>query len=136
MKPKSQLSDEERVRDFQRKLYLKAKQEVKFRFYALYDKIYLPYVLREAYSRCRKNKGAPGIDGKTFDVIEAEGVCEFLKGIEQELKEQKYKPNMVKRVYIPKSNGKMRPLKNPDDKRSGSANGVQDDHRTGIRSRF
>jgi len=83
---------------------------VKFRFYALYDKIYLPYVLREAYSRCRKNKGAPGIDGKTFDVIEAEGVCEFLKGIEQELKAQKYKPNMVKRVYIPKANGKMRPL--------------------------
>ena len=101
--------------------------------YALYDKIYLPSGFREVYSRCRKKNVAPGIDGKIFDVIEAAGVGEFLKGIEQELKEQKYKPNMVKRVYIPKSNGKMRPLKNPDDKRSGSANGVQDDHRTGIR---
>jgi RNA-directed DNA polymerase len=110
MKPKSQMSDEERIRDFQRKLYLKAKQEVKFRFYSLYDKIYLPYVLREAYARCRRNKGAPGIDGKTFDDIEMKGVGDFLKGIEQELKEQTYKPSMVKRTYIPKANGKMRPL--------------------------
>jgi RNA-directed DNA polymerase len=110
MKPKSRMSDEERIRDFQRKLYLKAKQEVKFRFYSLYYKIHLPYVLREAYNRCRRNKGAPGIDGKTFEDIETEGIGEFLGKIELELKERKYKPGMVKRTYIPKANGKMRPL--------------------------
>ena len=110
MSPKSQMSDDERVRDFQRRLYQKAKQEVTFRFYSLYDKIYLPHVLREAYSRCRKKNGAPGVDGKSFAEIEAEGVDEFLKRIGQELKEQTYKPGMVKRTYIPKANGKMRPL--------------------------
>jgi hypothetical protein len=128
MSPKSQMSDDERVRDFQRRLYQKAKQEVTFRFYSLYDKIYLPHVLREAYSRCRKKNGAPGVDGKSFADIEAEGVDEFLKRIGGELKEQTYKPGMVKRTYIPKANGKMRPLKDTNDQRSCSANGLQDDN--------
>ena len=104
------LSDEERVRDFQRKLYRKAKQEAAFRFYLLYDKICLGYVLREAYSRCRKNNGSPGLDNVTFEQIEERGVTEFLDELQQELKAKTYKPSAVKRVYIPKANGKMRPL--------------------------
>jgi RNA-directed DNA polymerase len=80
-----------------------------FRFYSLYDKLYVPYILKEAYKRCRLNGGAPGVDGKTFAQIDEEGVEEFLADIGKKLKEQTYKPNMVKRVYIPKANGKMRP---------------------------
>lgn len=110
LEPRPQKSDEDKLRDFQRKLYTKAKQEEKFRFYALYDKMYVPYVLREAYKRCRRKNGKPGVDGKTFEQIEKEGVEGFLAEIGKKLKEQTYKPNMVKRVYIPKANGKMRPL--------------------------
>jgi RNA-directed DNA polymerase len=109
-KPKSQMSDEERVREFQRKLYLKAKQEKEFRFYVLYDKVRLPYVLREAYKRCKANGGRAGIDGITFDHIEKGGVPGFIEGIKQELEERRYKASPVIRVYIPKANGKMRPL--------------------------
>jgi RNA-directed DNA polymerase len=110
MSPYPRLSDGERVRDFQRKLYQKAKQEVTFRFYVLYDKISLSYVLREAYKRCRENKGAPGVDGISFERIEEQGVYLLLDEIQRELKEKTYKPSAVKRVYIPKANGKMRPL--------------------------
>lgn len=110
MKRKSQMSDEERVRDFQRKIYRKTKQEESFRFYALYDKIGLPYVLREAYKRCRRNGGSPGVDGVTFQIIDENGVGQFLSEISNELKLESYKPDMVRRVTIPKANGKMRPL--------------------------
>jgi group II intron reverse transcriptase/maturase len=104
-------SDEERVRDFQRKLYRKAKQERNFRFYVLYDKIRLPYFLREAYRRCRAKNGAAGVDGITFEDIETKiGVAHLLKEIETELKEKTYKPQPVLRVYIEKANGKLRPL--------------------------
>jgi RNA-directed DNA polymerase len=78
-KRKSQMSDDERVRSFQRKLYQKSKQEETFRFYVLYDKLCLPYVLREAYKRCRKNGGSPGVDGVTFASIEDAGVDGFLE---------------------------------------------------------
>lgn len=108
--PYPRLSDEERVRDFQRKLYRKAKQELKFRFYVLYDKISMGYILREAYVRSRRKKGAPGVDNITFDDIEKRGVSLFLEEIQRELKARTYKPSAVKRVYIPKANGKMRPL--------------------------
>jgi RNA-directed DNA polymerase len=103
-------NDDERVREFQRKLYRKAKQEPKFRFYILYDKISLPYMLREAYRRCAINQGSPGIDGQSFSDIKRKGEEEFLEEIEKELKNETYKPQMVLRKYIPKANGKMRPL--------------------------
>lgn len=109
-KRKSQMSDDERVRDFQRKLYRKAKQEKSFRFYILYDKISLPHVLREAYRRCRQNGGSPGIDKQTFKDIEKKGLVSFLEDIKKELENRTYKPSMVLRVYIPKANGKKRPL--------------------------
>jgi RNA-directed DNA polymerase len=108
--PRPQKSDREKLRDLQRKLYIKAKQEEDFRFYSLYDKLTVPYVLWEAYRQSRANGGAPGVDGKTYGMIEKEGVEGFLQGIEKELKAGTYRPGMVKRVYIPKANGKMRPL--------------------------
>lgn len=109
--PRPKQTDEERVRDFQRKLYRKAKEDKGFRFYVLYDKVRMPYMLREAYHRCRANKGAPGVDGITFEDIEGKtGVGVFLEGIRQELEAKTYAPSPVKRVYIPKANGKQRPL--------------------------
>jgi group II intron reverse transcriptase/maturase len=104
------MTDDERVRDLQRKLYRKAKEEKSFRFYVLYDKVCLPYVLRESYRRVKANRGAPGVDGVTFKTLEAEGEGEFLEAIRKELVEKNYRPSLVKRVMIPKANGKMRPL--------------------------
>jgi len=104
------MTDEERVRDLQRKLYRKAKEEETYRFYVLYDKVCLPYVLREAYRRVKANRGAPGVDGVTFKALEAEGEGEFIEAIRKELVERSYRPSPVKRVMIPKPSGKMRPL--------------------------
>lgn len=107
---KSEMTDDERVRDFQRKLYRKAKQEPDYKFYVLYDKIGHIHFLREAYRRVRVSRGAPGIDGIDFHQIEMDGLEEFLHDLQKELQEKTYKPQPVKRVYIPKSNGGTRPL--------------------------
>ncbi|MEA2043045.1 MAG: group II intron reverse transcriptase/maturase, partial [Bacteroidota bacterium] len=107
---KRNFSDDERVRIFQRKLYQKAKQESEFKFYILYDKIFLSYFLRESYRRLKANKGSAGIDGISFSQIEKEGLEAFLLNIQYELETETYKPTAVKRVYIPKANGKLRPL--------------------------
>ena len=107
---KSQLSDEERIRDFQRNLYRKAKREPNFRFYVLYDKIRLSHFLREAYKRVKANGGSSGVDGVSFAEIEEYGVEKYLSEISARLKNESYKPLAVKRVYIPKANGQMRPL--------------------------
>lgn len=109
-RPKSQMSDKERVRDFQRKLYQKAKQEERFRFYVLYDKVRLPHFMRESYKRCKANGGSAGTDGKTFEDVEIYGVDKFLAEIIDELENKTYKPQPVLRVHIPKANGKARPL--------------------------
>jgi len=103
-------SDKERVQDFQRNLYQKAKQEKEYRFYVLYDKIHLPHFLREAYKKVRANGGSAGVDGMTFEKIEESGREEFLERIREELKTFSYKPQAVKRVMIPKANGEFRPL--------------------------
>lgn len=109
-RPKSQMGDEERVRDFQRKLYQKAKQEETFRFYVLYDKVRLPHFLRESYKRCKANRGSAGVDGMTFKDVEMYGTDKFLTEIVEELENKTYKPQPVLRVYIPKADGKTRPL--------------------------
>lgn len=107
---KSEMTDNERVRDFQRKLYRKAKQEPEFKFYVLYDKIGHIHFLREAYRRVKANRGASGIDGVTFEQVEREGLNEFLLSLQKELQEKTYRPQPVKRVHIPKANGGSRPL--------------------------
>ena len=105
------LETPEKIQDFQRKLYQKAKQEEEFRFYLLYDKVYRLDILIHAYKLVKINKGSPGVDGVTFEIIEEiEGVERYLKSISQELIAKKYKPMAVKRVYIPKSDGSKRPL--------------------------
>ena len=79
------LTTPEKIRSLQRKLYIKAKAEPGFRFYMLYDKIWRADILAHAYALCRGNGGAPGVDGVTFAVIEAEGVEEWLATLRQEL---------------------------------------------------
>lgn len=108
-KRRKDMTVEERVRLLQRKLYCKAKQERAYRFYILYDKVVIWYVLEEAYYRVRASGGTPGIDGQTFEAIE-EGLYKFLKGLQEDLRKRSYKPAPVKRVWIPKANGKKRPL--------------------------
>lgn len=103
----------DKVQELQRKLYLKAKSEANFRFYALYDKIYREDVLRKAWQKVRLKHGSPGIDGETIGDIEEEGVDDFLMGIQQELKKREYRPQPTKRVYIRKPDGNLRPLSIP-----------------------
>lgn len=99
-----------KIRELQIKLYRKAKNEPEYRFYMLYDKIYREDVLSHAYELARANKGAPGVDGQTFERIESAGLGEWLTGIRQELRNKTYRPQPVRRVMIPKPGGGERPL--------------------------
>jgi group II intron reverse transcriptase/maturase len=100
----------EKVRQLQRKLYVCAKQSKTRRFHALYDRIHRSDVLWEAWKRVRSNGGAAGIDGETIQAIEERGPGEFLLEIQAALKAGRYRPSPVKRRYIPKADGKQRPL--------------------------
>jgi len=91
-------------------LYAKAKAEPDYRFYALYDKIYRKDVLLWAWSCSRANGGSCGVDGQSFQGIEAKGVEGWLEELATELKERTYRPQAVRRVQIPKPDGKQRPL--------------------------
>src|SRR5881628_1511499 len=91
-------------------LHAKAKAEAGYRFYALYDKIFRDDILAHAYAQCRSNKGAPGVDGQEFADVEAYGVERWLGELALALKEESYRPDPIRRVFIPKANGKLRPL--------------------------
>ena len=100
----------EGVGKLQAALHAKAKAEPEFGFYALYDKLHREDVLDHAYARCRANKGAPGVDGVTFEDVRAYGVEKWLGELAQTLKDGSYKAKPMRRVWIPKPNGKLRPL--------------------------
>jgi RNA-directed DNA polymerase len=100
----------DKVRQLQRKLYVCAKQSRTRRFQALYDRIYRSDVLWEAWRRVRSNGGAAGVDAETIQAIEQRGPSEFLAEIQAALRAGRYRPSPVKRRYIPKADGKQRPL--------------------------
>lgn len=99
-----------KVQQLQRKLYLAAKKNSKRKFHALYDKISREDVLKEAWKRVKTKKGAGGIDGISLKDVENYGVEKLLGEIRQEIQNGSYRPKPVKRVFIPKSDGKKRPL--------------------------
>jgi RNA-directed DNA polymerase len=104
------LGTPEKIRILQRKLYCKAKAQPAFRFYGLYDKISRDDILRHAYGLARANAGAPGVDGMSFEQIEAQGLEVWLAGLREELVLKTYRPDPVRRVMIPKPDGGERAL--------------------------
>jgi len=107
---RGQIPDAERVSILYEKLYQKAKQERDYKFYVLYDKMFIPYMLREAWKSVKANGGSPGVDGVTIAEVERIGVDIYLKELGEELRKQTYQPQAVKRVMIDKANGGKRPL--------------------------
>jgi len=104
------LSTPKGVQKLQMALHAKAKAETGYRFYALYDKISRDDILAYAYAQCRSNKGAPGVDGQDFADVEAYGVQRWLGELALALRQGTYRPDPIRRVFIPKANGKLRPL--------------------------
>jgi group II intron reverse transcriptase/maturase len=104
------LSTPDSVQKLQTALHAKAKAEPGYRFYALYDKISREDILAHAYAQCRSNKGAPGVDGQDFEDIEAYGAQRWLGELALALRQETYQPEPIRRVFIPKANGKLRPL--------------------------
>lgn len=110
MNAKRLTTPKENVQQLQEKLGHAAKENKKRRFHALYDKVYRMDILEEAWRRVRANKGSAGIDGETLSDIEKQGEAHFLQECQRRLKEGKYHPQPVRRHYIPKKDGKQRPL--------------------------
>ena len=107
---RSEIPDAERVLTLQEKLYQKAKQERRYKFYVLYDKMFIPYMMREAWKQVKANEGTSGVDGVSIPDVEKYGIESYLKELGEELRKQTYQPQAVKRVMILKANGGERPL--------------------------
>jgi group II intron reverse transcriptase/maturase len=101
---------QDKSRELQRKLYRAAKRQRNRKFHALYDRIFRPDILRQAWEEVRRNGGSAGQDGVSIADVEKEGVDQFLREIEQDWKAGSYRPKPVLRVYIPKADGRQRPL--------------------------
>jgi RNA-directed DNA polymerase len=101
------------LQDLRRRLYVKAKAETSWRFWGLYVHVCKMETLRQAYALAKENDGAPGVDGVTFEAIEAQGVEAFLEQIRDELVQRTYKPLPARRREIPKGGGKIRVLSIP-----------------------
>lgn len=109
-KRRSEMTSAERVQMLQESLYQKAKQERDYKFYVLYDKMFIAYMLTEAWKQVKTNGGAAGVDGMTIEMVEQYGVERYLTELGEELRKQTYRAQAVKRVMIPKANGGERPL--------------------------
>ncbi|MDR2026279.1 MAG: group II intron reverse transcriptase/maturase [Prevotellaceae bacterium] len=107
---KRMLNHRDRTHLLQANLNRKAKEEKGYVFYVLYDKVFLPYILRYAWDEVRKNGGSAGVDGETVQDVSGGDVDAYLDALSEDLRRQTYKPSAVKRVWIPKSNGEKRPL--------------------------
>jgi RNA-directed DNA polymerase len=101
---------EKKVRVLQNKLHQAAKKDLSRTFGILYDKICSWEVLWISWIRVQRNKGAPGVDGRTIKAIKEDGEVQFLRDIQKELLEKRYHPQPIRRVFIRKANGKLRPL--------------------------
>ena len=121
------------VQKLQTALHAKAKEAPGFRFYALYDKVYRKDVLAFAYQCCKANGGAAGVDGQTFEDIEAYGVERWLDELAQELKSRTYRPLPVRRVYIPKPDGRAATVRDSRHPGPGGADGGSSGARTDLR---
>ena len=100
----------DKVRKLQRTLHAKAKESPDYRFYALYDKVNREDILLHAYQSCKANGGAAGVDGETFEDIESYGRERWLGELSEAVRSKSYRVSPIRRVYIPKPNGKQRPL--------------------------
>jgi RNA-directed DNA polymerase len=109
-KGKRSMSAEERVSQLQEKLYCKAKRERKYKFYVLYDKMYIGYMLEVGYRLVKASDGAAGVDRQDFEEIEEQGLEKFLKELGEDLRKRTYRPSAVRRVWIDKANGGKRPI--------------------------
>jgi RNA-directed DNA polymerase len=109
-KKRRDMSTQERLQQLQRKLYLKAKHDKGYKFYVLYDKVFLSYILKEAYRIVKVSGGSAGIDNVSFKEIEASGLEAYLTELGEQLRTRSYRPDAVKRVWIDKANGGRRPL--------------------------
>ena len=100
----------DKVRKLQRTLHAKAKESSDYRFYALYDKVYREDILHYAYRCCKANGGVAGVDGETFEDIESYGRDRWLGELSEAVRSKSYRAAPIRRVYIPKGDGRQRPL--------------------------